>query len=302
MEMESNMEQRGMQAGEKGTGREETGELDRLFLDLPPREAYPLILAKAWEGSGRALFLLALYLDGGYGTFFLDQGRARVYASAAAQAGDPVAPAFCALKDLPNVGESVRVFVRQRERIRALAAEGDFLAQYYLGIMHAYGEGVDPSYEEALAWFEKSAAQGFAAAQLAMGSFLRLVDGGKNGSWREKRLGWYQKAAAKGYAEAQLRLAQEYRLRFHALDQARIWYERAARQGHPAACEIMGTFWANGYVGRADPAQALAWYRRAYHRGSRTACFAIASLYEEGQGVPQSWQQVALWYKKFWER
>lgn len=177
--MESNMEQRGMQAGEKGTGREETGELDRLFLDLPPREAYPLILAKAWEGSGRALFLLALYLDGGYGTFFLDQGQARAYASAASQAGDPVAPAFGALKDLPNVGESVRVFVRQRERIRALAAEGDFLAQYYLGIMYAYGEGEDPSYEKALAWFEKSAAQGFAAAQLAMGSFLRLVDGGK---------------------------------------------------------------------------------------------------------------------------
>lgn len=300
--MESNMEQRGMQAGEKGIGREETGELDRLFLDLPPREAYPLILAKAWEGSGRALFLLALYLDGGYGTFFLDQGQARVYASAASQAGDPVAPAFCALKDLPNVGESVRVFVRQREKIRALAVEGDFLAQYYLGIMYAYGEGEDPSYEDALAWFEQSAAQGFAAAQLAMGSFLRLVDGEKNGSWREKRLGWYRKAAAKGHAEAQLRLAQEYRLRCHDLDQARIWYERAARQGHPAACEIMGTFWANGYVGRADPAQALAWYRRAYHRGSRTACFAIASLYEEGRGVPQSWQQAALWYKKFWER
>ena len=69
--MESNMEQRGMQAGEKRIGREETGELDRLFLDLPPREAYPLILAKAWEGSGRALFLLALYLDGGYGTFWI---------------------------------------------------------------------------------------------------------------------------------------------------------------------------------------------------------------------------------------
>lgn len=300
--MESNMEQREMQAGEKGTGREETGELDRLFLDLPPREAYPLILAKAWEGSGRALFLLALYLDGGYRTFFLDKGLARAYASAAAQAGDPVAPAFGALKDLPNVGESVRVFVRQRERIRALAAEGDFLAQYYLGIMYAYGEGEDPSYEDALAWFEQSAAQGFAAAQLAMGSFLRLVDGGKNGSWREKRLEWYQKAAAKGYAEAQLRLAQEYRLHFHALEQAGIWYERAARQGHPAACEIMGTFWANGYVGQADPARALAWYRRAYHRGSRTACFAIASLYEEGRGVPQSWQQAALWYKKFWER
>lgn len=300
--MESNMEQRGMQAGKKGTGREEIGELDQLFLTRPPQEAYPLLLAKAWEGSGRASLLLALYLDGGYETFFLDKGQARAYASAASQAGDPVAPAFGALKDLPNVGESVRVFVRQRERIRALTAEGDFLAQYYLGIMYAYGEGEDPSYEDALAWFEQSAAQGFAAAQLAMGSFLRLVDGGKNGSWREKRLGWYQKAAAKGHAEAQLRLAQEYRLRFHALEQAGLWYERAARQGHPAACEIMGTFWENGYVGQADPAQALAWYRRAYHRGSPTACFAMARLYEEGRGVPQSWQKAALWYKKYWER
>lgn len=300
--MESIMEQRKRRVGEMGTQEDGPWELDQLFLTRPPREAYPLLQAKAWEGSGRASLLLALYLDGGYETFFLDKGQARAYASAASQAGDPVAPAFGALKDLPNVGESVRVFVRQREKIRALAAEGDFLAQYYLGIMYAYGEGVDPSYEESLAWFEQSAAQGFAAAQLAMGSFLRLVDGGKNGSWREKRLEWYQKAAAKGHAEAQLRLAQEYRLRFHALDQAKIWYERAARQGHPAACEIMGTFWENGYVDQADPVQALAWYRRAYHRGSPTACFAMARLYEEGRGVPQSWQQAALWYKKFWER
>lgn len=300
--MESTMEQRKRQAGEKGIWEKGFRELDQMFLTLPPREAYPLILAKAWKGSGRASLLLALYLDGGYETFFLDKGQARAYASAASQAGDPVAPAFGALKDLPNVGESVRVFVRQREKIRALAAEEDFLAQYYLGIMYAYGEGVDPSYEEALAWFEQSAAQGFAAAQLAMGSFLRLGSKEKNSGWREKRLEWYQKAAEKGHAEAQLRLAQEYRLRYHALDQARIWYERAARQGHPAACEIMGTFWENGYVGQVDPAQALAWYRRAYYRGSPTACFAMARLYEEGRGVPQSWQQAALWYKKYWER
>lgn len=244
--MESIMEQRKRRVGEMGTQEDGPRELDQLFLTRPPREAYPLLQAKAWEGSGRASLLLALYLDGGYETFFLDKGQARAYASAASQAGDPVAPAFGALKDLPNVGESVRVFVRQREKIRALATAGDFLAQYYLGIMYAYGEGVDPSYEESLAWFEQSAAQGFAAAQLAMGSFLRLVDGGKNDTWREKRLGWYQKAAEKGHAEAQLRLAQEYRLRFHALDQARIWYERAARQGHPAACEIMGNFWETG--------------------------------------------------------
>lgn len=300
--MESTMEQRKRQAGEKGIWEKGFRELDQMFLTLPPREAYPLILAKAWKGSGRASLLLALYLDGGYETFFLDKGQARAYASAASQAGDPVAPAFGALKDLPNVGESVRVFVRQREKIRALAAEEDFLAQYYLGIMYAYGEGVDPSYEEALAWFEQSAAQGFAATQLAMGSFLRLGSKEKNSGWREKRLEWYQKAAEKGHAEAQLRLAQEYRLRYHALDQARIWYERAARQGHPAACEIMGTFWENGYVGQVDPAQALAWYRRAYYRGSPTACFAMARLYEEGRGVPQSWQQAALWYKKYWER
>ena len=300
--MERKIEQREMQAGEKGIWEKGSRELDQMFLTLPPREAYPLILAKAWEGSGRASLLLALYLDGGYETFFLDKGQARAYASAAFQAGDPVAPAFGALKDLPNVGESVRVFVRQRGKIRALAAEGDFLAQYYLGIMYAYGEGVDPSYEGALAWFEKSATQGFAAAQLAMGSFLRLGSKGENSGWREKRLEWYRKATEQGHAEAQLRLAQEYRLHFHALDQAKIWYERAARQGHPAACEIMGDFWEKGYLGQAEPAQALAWYRRAYQRGSSSACLAIASLYEAGRGVPQSWQQAGLWYKKYWER
>ena len=186
--MESKAGEKVMQADAKEQLGKETCELDQLFLNLPAGEAYPQIQAKAWDGCGRALFLLALYLDGGYGTFFLDEGLARSYASAASRAGDPVAPAFGALKDLPGLGESVRLFVRQREKIRARAAEGDFLAQYYLGIMYAYGEGVDPSYEEALIWFGKSAAQGFAAAQLAMGSFLRLVSEEKNESWREKRL------------------------------------------------------------------------------------------------------------------
>lgn len=276
--------------------------VDQWFLNLPPREAYPQILVKARKGCGRALFLLALYLDGGYGTFFLDEGLARSYASAASQAGDPVAPAFGALKDLPSLGESVRVFVRQREKIRARAAEGDFLAQYYLGSMYAYGEGVDPSYEETLFWFGQSADQGFAAAQLAMGSFLRLVSDGKNDSWQEKRLGWYQKAAEKGYAEAQLRLAQEYRLRHHDMEQATIWYEKASNQGHPGACEIMGNLWESGYLGQTDPDQALVWYRRAWLRGSRSACNAIARLYEEGRGVSQSWKQAAVWYKRYWGR
>ncbi|MGI6262558.1 MAG: tetratricopeptide repeat protein [Succiniclasticum sp.] len=291
-----------MQEGAKKTLGIETRELDQLFLNLPPREAYLQILAKAWEGCGRALFLLALYLDGGYGTFFLDGGLACSYAFAASRAGEPVAPAFGALKELPSVGKSVRVFIRQRDMIRVRAAEGDFLAQYYLGIMYAYGEGVDPSYGEALAWFGKSAAQGFAAAQLAMGSFLRLVSEEKNDNWRKKRLEWYQKAAEKGYAEAQLRLAQEYRLHFHDMEQAGIWYEKAARQGHPGACEIMGNFWENGYLGQEDPAQALVWYRRAWLRGSPSACNAIARMYEEGRGVPQSWKQAALWYKKYWSR
>lgn len=300
--MESKAGEKVMQADAKEQLGKETCELDQLFLNLPAGEAYPQIQAKAWDGCGRALFLLALYLDGGYGTFFLDEGLARSYASAASRAGDPVAPAFGALKDLPGLGESVQVFVRQREKIRARAAEGDFLAQYYLGIMYAYGEGVDPSYEEALIWFRKSAAQGFAAAQLAMGSFLRMVSKEKNDSWREKRLAWYQKAAAKGHAEAQVRLAQEYRLRCHDLEQAGIWYEKAARQGHPGACEIMGHFWESGYLGQADPAQALVWYRRAWLRGSPSACNAIARLYEEGRGVPQSWKQAAMWYKRYWGR
>ncbi len=50
----------------------------------------------------------------------------------------------------------------------ALAREGDVGAQYNLGVMYEYGEGVPKSIGEALNWYQAAAEQGHAASQMVL--------------------------------------------------------------------------------------------------------------------------------------
>ncbi len=55
-------------------------------------------------------------------------------------------------------------------RIFRLAAEqGDSTAQYNLGVMHYYGQGVPQDFREAVKWYRKSAEQGLSEAQHNLG-------------------------------------------------------------------------------------------------------------------------------------
>ena len=47
---------------------------------------------------------------------------------------------------------------------RPLAEQGHAKAQYFLGLMHANGQGVTRDYKEAVRWYRKAAKQGNASA------------------------------------------------------------------------------------------------------------------------------------------
>ena len=60
---------------------------------------------------------------------------------------------------------------------RPLAAQGDAVAQYNLGIMYDNGFGVPQDYAEALKWYRLAAAQGLDSVQSNLGVMYRLGQG-----------------------------------------------------------------------------------------------------------------------------
>ena len=86
--------------------------------------------------------------------------------------------------------------------------QGDPDAQFYLGFMNEYGQGVSRNDAEAIRWYRKAADQDHALAQLRLGD---LHSNGE-GSPREEieAAKWYRLAADQGLGAAQFRLGMLY--------------------------------------------------------------------------------------------
>jgi len=52
---------------------------------------------------------------------------------------------------------------------RPLAEQGDATAQFNLGVMYNFGQGVPQDYQEAVRWYRLAAEQGYAPAQFNLG-------------------------------------------------------------------------------------------------------------------------------------
>src|SRR5271170_2263957 len=91
---------------------------------------------------------------------------------------------------------------------RALAENGDALAQVYLGLLYLNGEGTPQNPALAVGWYRKAAAQGNAAAQHNLGWAYENGSGGPQGF--PPGAGWERKAAGKGNTDAQISLGRVY--------------------------------------------------------------------------------------------
>jgi len=115
---------------------------------------------------------------------------------------------------------------------KPLADQGDAGAQYNLGDLYDYGQGVPQDYAQAAYWYRKAADQGYAPAQNNLG-VLYDVGHGVPQDYAQAAY-WYRKAADQGYAPAQINLGFLYEVgqgvpQDHA--QAAYWYRKAADQG-----------------------------------------------------------------------
>jgi localization factor PodJL len=145
--------------------------------------------------------------------------------------------------------------------LRAAAEKGDRFAQFEVGALLTEGTVVEQNFTEAAAWYERSAAQGFAPAQYRLGS---LYEGGR-GVDRD-------------------------------LDMARLWYQRAAEAGNRMSMHNLASLYAGGELEDQDFAAAAHWFEEAAGRGLTDSQFNLGMLYARGLGVEQNFEDSYVWF------
>jgi len=123
-------------------------------------------------------------------------------------------------------------FATALAEFRRLADEGNFVAQYNLGVMYANGQGVPRDLEKAATWFQMSARGGDARAQFNLGNMYAHGEGVPRDLSRAAE--WYAKAAEQNLPDAQYSLGRLYYMGAGAkqdLVEAYFWMSLAADQG-----------------------------------------------------------------------
>jgi hypothetical protein len=142
---------------------------------------------------------------------------------------------------------------------RTAADQGDARAQYSLGFMYYFGEGIPQDYAEAVRWYRLAAEQGLAGAQY---NLRDMYDNGKGVPQDDaEAVRWYRLAAEQGDAGAQYSLGimydngqgvpQDYVM-------AHMWANLAAAQGNVLASKNCGITASKMTSGQIAEAQRLA--------------------------------------------
>ena len=128
---------------------------------------------------------------------------------------------------------------------KPLAEQGYAFAQYNLGILYEYGNGVPKDYAEAVKWYRLSSEQGYAISQYSLG----LMHSNGYGVLKDKAeaVKWWRLSAEQGYVYAQGMLGIMYELGEGVLKDniiAHMWYNIASGNGHKSAGD-----WRDGRAG-----------------------------------------------------
>lgn len=242
---------------------------------------------------------------------------------------------FSACSDSQKASESNSVTVQKKltpeekfAKVLKDAEAGDAKAQFDLGLMYDPGnvgafDDLIPTNNKfpkdaskALEWYQKSAAQGHAEAQIYMG--LAYLNGVGVSRDVAKAVAWFEKAAAQGNADAQYHLGLLWYDpghfselsnpfdRFYLEDIAAIRdatkafesFQKAATQGHTQAQIKLGLMYEQGEGAPKDAFKALEWYQKAAALGNIDAQKHLGWIYSRGNGVPKDLTKAFEWYQK----
>lgn len=181
--------------------------------------------------------------------------------------------------------------------LKAVAREGNVLAQYTLGSAYREGRaGLEVNVAEAVSWLQKAADQGHAVALYDLAILYREGDGVKADPARSLEL--LEKAAGLGDVDSMAALGYAYEQGLGTavdFEAARIWYQKAADGNQIDAMTNLGRLYEAGEGVAQDYGRAFALYQAAAAGGSPIAMANLANLYEFGMGTDPSPKDAAYW-------
>ncbi|WP_020591612.1 SEL1-like repeat protein [Kiloniella laminariae] len=157
--------------------------------------------------------------------------------------------------------------------------------------------------QAAFPWLKKAAELGRPEAEYLLGQLYQKGEGlpKKNTPEEniEQALLWYERAARSTHVDAQHALAQLFDER--GTDQenqsnAFRWYQQAANQGHPRAQYRLGTFYRDGRGTLPNDWQAATWFSNAAGRGHLEAQFALGELYQGQNELGPDYTKAYMWF------
>ena len=147
--------------------------------------------------------------------------------------------------------------------------------------------------------FEK-ANSGDAEAQFILGTMY--VRGKEVEKDINQAIIWFTKAAQQGHSYAQTALGMIYYYKDSGVKQdinkAIKWFMKAADQGNSAAQVHLGLIYVEGEDIKQDYNEAMKWFRKAALSGNPKAQFNLGLMYAKGTGVKQDLNEAKKWFKK----
>ena len=167
-----------------------------------------------------------------------------------------------ALADLYQGWEKYQAndFAGALAEFQPLADEGDAVAQFFMALMHANGQGVKQDDKKVVEWYTKSAEQGYPLAQNNLGVLYQNGQGVEQNY--ETALEWYRAAVQNDLADAQTNL---------------------------------GVMYANGHGVTQDFVEAFKWFKLAAEQGDVRSQFNLGFMYDSGQGVEKDIKYAYMW-------
>lgn len=220
-----------------------------------------------------------------------DHQAARMLAEPLAARGDRVAS--YALGMIYEKGLGVRPHIGLAlEHYSAAAVDGSADAQIALGRLAYEGGGVYPDYERAAGWFRLAAAQGDPRGEVRLG--MMLADGKGVAQDSVAAAHHFAQAAAKNDADGLFYLGFAF-LNGDGVPQnyqgAAKYFARAAEKGQAEAAYHLALMHEGTALGPPDAAQAARFMRLAAERGHKPAFAAMGLIVHRGdaEGLAADW-------------
>ncbi len=188
-------------------------------------------------------------------------------------------------------------YAQAQREFEPLAAQGDAVAQFYLGGMYLNGLGVVPGHTEAYQWLRKSADQDHADALYLVG--YMYAEGLGLLKSTEEAIKWWRRAAGQGHIDAQYEIGYRYAEAVGVardFAEAAKWWRMAAERGHASAQFGLGLLYINGDGVARNTRAAKEWWDKAANQGLAEAQTTLGVMYYNGDGVVRDLTIAYMWF------